>query len=295
MPDKKRTALDWEDVRYFVALARLGTLSATARSLHVNHSTVARRIASLEEMLGKPLFERRSYGYALTTVGKAVLDDAGTMERGALAVHQRLQSGTELNGLVRVTAGRTLAERFIVDRLGQFRERHPQIDLEVISENLVVSLARHEADIALRFGKQKDSALLARHIGTVTLGLYASRDYLDRHDARAPVLIGYDDKSDFIPEASWLNHTFSGHRFAFRITSQSAQAAAARAGFGIALLPRFIAANDPELVPIPLKVHLPERPVWLMLRRDLRRVPRVQAVADYLIDLFRRERKLLSG
>src|SRR5262245_33599037 len=111
MPDKKRTtALDWEDVRYFVALARHGTLSATARALRVNHATVARRITSLETLLGRPLFERRADGYALTAEGKAILDEASIMDEAALSVLRRLDAGTELNGLVRLTSAPGLAE-----------------------------------------------------------------------------------------------------------------------------------------------------------------------------------------
>src|SRR5207253_2283583 len=114
MPDKKRTAdLDWEDVRYFVALARYGTLSATARGLRVNHATVARRVTSLETLLGRALFERRADGYALTAEGKAVLDEASAMDEAALSVLRRLDAGAALNGLVRLTAVRPLAESFL--------------------------------------------------------------------------------------------------------------------------------------------------------------------------------------
>jgi len=97
MPERKRTAgLDWEDIRYFVALARHGSLSGTARALRVNHATVARRVASLETKLGRSLFVRRADGYALTADGKAVLDEAQAMDEAALSVLQRLDVGTEL-------------------------------------------------------------------------------------------------------------------------------------------------------------------------------------------------------
>src|SRR5215470_10445582 len=123
MADKKRTdRLDWQDVRYFVALARHGTLSATARALRVNHATVARRIASFETVVGRPLFERRADGYPLTAEGKAVLDEASTMEDAAISVLRRLDAGTQLSGLVRLTAGRALAENFLIDRLREFRD-----------------------------------------------------------------------------------------------------------------------------------------------------------------------------
>src|SRR5882724_8824188 len=145
MPDKKSTALDWEDIRYFVALARYGTLSETARRLRVNHATVARRISSLETLLGRTLFERRADGYALSAEGKAVLDEARFMDEAALSVLRRLDAGTELSGIVRLRIGRVLAERFLIERLRAFHERYPAIDLEVIGGSRFVSLARREA------------------------------------------------------------------------------------------------------------------------------------------------------
>jgi len=175
MIDKKRTEdLDWEDLRYFVALARYGTLSATARKLRVNHATVARRVASLEALLGRPLFDRRPDGYAVTEEGRAVLDEAQVMDEAALSVLRRLDAGTELTGLVRLTVGRVLAERFLIGRLDAFHERYPAIDLEVTGGSRVVSLARREADIALRYGAPKDSDLVARRVAKIAFGLYAS-------------------------------------------------------------------------------------------------------------------------
>lgn len=153
MPDRKRTDnLDWEDIRYFVALARHRSLSATARALRVNHATVARRVAGLETVLGHALFERRPDGYALTAEGKAVLDEASAMDEAALSVLRRLDAGTELNGIVRLTTGHVLAENFLIDRLGGFHQRYPAIDLELIADARVRSLARREADrVALWF------------------------------------------------------------------------------------------------------------------------------------------------
>jgi DNA-binding transcriptional LysR family regulator len=295
MPVKKRTVgLDWEDVRYFVALARRGTLSATARELRVNHATVARRVASLEDALGRPLFDRRADGYALTAAGKAVLDEARAMDEAALSVLRRLDAGTELNGLVRLTIGRVLAERFLIDRLRAFHARYPAIDLEIIGGSRVVSLARREADLALRYGSPKDSDLIARRVATIGFGLYASPGYRDKiDDGAAPTFIGFDDESDFVAEAAWLGQQFGERRFTLRTSSQTTQAAAARAGFGIALLPRYVAAADPDLVPVSLANRLPEREVWLIIRRDLRNVPRVRALADYLVAVFRREQRLL--
>ena len=298
MADKKRTArLDWEDVRYFVALARHGTLSATARALRVNHATVARRIASLEVLIGRVLFDRRAKGYVLTAEGKAVLDEASAMDEAALAVLRRLDVGTELNGLVRLAAGRVLAERFLIDRLRAFHERYPAIDLEIIGGSRVVSLAKREADVALRYGSPKDSELVARRVARITFGLYTSSSYRDRLNAgQEPAFIGFDQASDFVAEAGWLVRHFGDSRFSFRTNSQTTQAAAARAGYGVALLPRYVvAAHEPDLVEVSLRQRLPERDVWLLVRRDLTKVPRVRAVADYLAEVFRRDRRLLAS
>ena len=298
MPDKKRTArLDWEDVRYFVALARHHTLSATSRALRVNHTTVARRIASLESLLGRVLFDRRADGYVLTAEGKAVLNEASAMDEAALSVLRRADAGSELSGLVRLAVGRVLAEQFLIDRLHSFHERYPAIDLEVIGGSRVVSLARREADIALRYGSPQDSELLARRVARIAFGYFASPAYRDKLNAgQRPAFIGFDAKSDFIPEASWLARQFGNQRFSFRTNSQMTQAAAARAGYGVALLPKYIAANDePDLVQLPMGDCPPERDVWLLIRRDLAKVPRVRAVADYLVEVFQRERRRLSG
>jgi DNA-binding transcriptional LysR family regulator len=297
MPDKKRTDLDWEDVRYFVALARHRTLSATARALHVNHATVARRIASLEALLGHPLFDRRARGYALTAEGKALVKHANAMNEAALSILRRLDAGTELSGRVRLAAGRVLAERFLIDRLRAFHERYPAINLEVIGGSRVVSLAKREADIALRYGSPKDSELVARRVARLTFGLYASPDYRDKLKAGEPaVFIGFDENSEFVAEAQWLERHFGSHRFSFRTSSQTTQAAAARAGYGIALLPKYVVeSQEPGLVDVVPGKNLPERDVWLIIRRDLTKVPRVRAVTDYLVELFRRERRLLAS
>lgn len=297
MAVKKRTvALDWEDVRYFVALARHRSLSATARALRVNHATVSRRVTRLEALLGRSLFDRHADGYALTLDGKAVLDEASTMDNAASSMLRRCDENSGLSGLVRLTAGRSLAEGFLIDRLEGLHRRHPAIDVEVIGDVRLLSLARREADLALRFGKPKSSELAARRVGTIFFGLYVATALRHEPDAAARLpLIGFDKDGDSIAEAEWLSRHFSGRRYSFRGNSQSAQAGAARAGFGVALLPRYLAADDPRLAEVACDKPMLEREVWLLVRPDLTRVPRVRAVADYLFELFRRERERLSG
>lgn len=292
MADKKRTSdLDWEDVRYFVALARHRSLSAAARALRVNHATVSRRVANLEEVLGCVMFDRGLDGYSLTHDGKVVLDQALAMEEAALAVLGRHNTSKELGGLVRITSGRTLAEWFLVDRMQGLRRRYPAIDIELVGDVRLLSLARREADVALRFGAPESSETVARRVGTVSFGLYVASSMRDEPNAAARLpLIGFDREEVSIAEAEWLERSFRGRRFAFR-GSQPAQAAAARAGFGVALLPRYLAAGDERLAEVASDIELPKREIWLLVRPELKRVRRIRAVADYLVEVFRQERR----
>jgi DNA-binding transcriptional LysR family regulator len=297
MPIRKHTPdLDWDDLRYFVALTRHGNLSATARDLRVTHATVARRVTSLEALLGRTLFERRAEGYALTSEGAALLDEANTMEQAALAVLRRINTSSELHGLVRLTTSRVLADNFFVDRLGELHERYPGLDLELIGDARVVSLAKREADIALRLGPPKDSDLIARRVAAIAYGLYASPAYRNKLETgQAAAFIGYNRDNDFMFEASWLTRQFPAARFVFRSNSPTSQAAAARAGYGVALLPCYLAAADPGLVQVQLAESIPTREVWLLIRADVAKAPPIRAVADHLIEIFRRERHILAN
>src|SRR5262249_20168169 len=176
-------------------------------------------------------------------------------------------------------------------------ERYPAIDLEVIGGSRGVSLSKRGGDVALRYGTPQDSELVGRRVATITFGLYASTPFPRQLKAgQTPGLIRLHHEREFITEAKWLARQFGGRRFSFRTNSQTTQAAAARAGYGIALLPRYIvAAHEPDLVEVSLGGRLPERDVWLLIRRDLKNVPRVRAVTDYLVEGFQRDRRLLAA
>lgn len=291
MADRKRTAsLDWEDIRYFVALVRHGTLSATARALRVNHATVSRRLASLESVFGRPLFERRPEGFVLNEAGRAVLDETIVMEEAASAAFRRLEAGTATAGLVRVTVVRSLADGFIAERLGPLLREHPQLDVELIADSRNLSLARREADLALRLGQPAKGELLTRRVATLGYGFYASASYAARVVAgETPVFIGFDADSEAVPEAAWAKRKFSGRRFAMRSNSPIAQAATAASGYGVALLPEWLARTRTDLVALDMGEAPPSRELWLIMRPDIARIPRVRLVADHLIEMFERK------
>jgi DNA-binding transcriptional LysR family regulator len=292
MAVQKRTAgLDWEDVRFFAALARQGTLAATARNLGVTHATVARRLANLEAALGHPLFSRHRDGYRLNAAGAAALGEAAQMELAAGALHaarEPSQVGAQrVAGQVRISVARVLADGFLAERLGALTRQHPALELEIVATSRNVSLARREAEIALRLARPSAGELLARRIATLDYGCYASPDYKQRVDCgEPPVFIAFDDAHDYVPEAAWAAKFLTGRHVALRANSQAAQAAAARGGAGIALLPGLLARALGGLERMEFDETPPGRELWMLMRPGVARLARVRVVADYLAGLF---------
>jgi DNA-binding transcriptional LysR family regulator len=296
MDERFRTPrVDWEDLHFFAALARHGSLSATARALRVNHTTVARRIAALEGSLRVKLFERWPTGYKLTAAGRHALMAADAMESAAGQLSQ-LKPAKVLSGLVRITATPSLAESFLIPRLLPLREQHPLLDVEINAQRELVSLNRHQSDIALRLGRPQQPELVARRVTGVVYHFYATPQWRDRIEKGAtPCFIGFDEAGAEFPEAVWLARAFENAPLALRCNNQTGQIAAARAGFGIAMLPRFLANADQTLVEVSLSQEPPLREMWLLTRRDVQTTQRIRAVAEFLFDLFRRERPLFEG
>ena len=295
MADRFRTALDWADIRVFSTLARHGSLSATARALGVNHATVARRLAGLEQALGSKLFERRSTGYQLTTAGRRALEPAAAMENAAGALG-RLGPEPSFAGLVRITATPSLAETFLIPRLRALHKMHPALDFEILAERQQASLPRHQSDIALRLGRPERGDILARRVARIGYGFYGTQEWRDRlKGGSALFFIGFDEAGARFPEAQWMARRFRDARLVLRANYQTGQIAAACAGFGIALLPHFFAASEPTLVEVRLPEVPPARELWLLTRSDVRNRPQLRAVADFLADLFRSESLLFEG
>jgi DNA-binding transcriptional LysR family regulator len=292
MAVQKRTAdLDWEDVRFFAALARHGTLAATARNLRVTHATVARRLSNLESTLGQPLFARHRAGYRLNAAGAAALGEAAQMELAAGALHSARiaqgPAGASVAGQVRITVARVFADGFLAERLGPLTRQHPGLELEIVATSRNLSLARSEAEIALRLARPTAGELVARRVATLDYGFYASPDYKQRVDCgEPPAFIAFDDASDHVPEAGWAQKFFTGRRIALRANSQSAQAAAARGGAGVALLPGLLARSLGGLELVEFDAAPPDRELWLLMRPDVARLARVRVVADHLVGLF---------
>jgi len=299
MAEQIRTDADWEDIRVFIALARHGSLSGAARALSVNHATVARRMSSLQQTLGETLVQRRPNGYVLTAAGDRALAAANDMETAAAALSRGGADHTRkgsVKGLVRISATPGMAQGFLVGRIAKLASLYAGLDIEIATDVRTVSLERREADIALRFGRPKDGDLIARHAVTFGYGFYGSAEWRRRiKRGAALVMIGFDEASAQIADAQWLARQFPRARVALRTDNQFAQAAAAEAGAGIALLPHFIGRANNALAPCLPDHAPPSRELWLVTRRQDNKEISIRTVIEFLMQIFADERRLFEA
>jgi DNA-binding transcriptional LysR family regulator len=295
MADKKRTDPDWQDIRIFLALGRLGTLSAAARALSVNHATISRRIRSLELTLGEKLVERRPEGYVLTPAGTRALAVASDMETAMQTLGRGGTDGSP-KGLVRINASPGLSQGFLVSRLAELPSQYPGLDIDLATDLRPVSLERHETDIAIRLGRPQDGDIVAKQVATIAYGFYGAPVVCEAVEAGAePVFVGFDEVNAHVPEAAWLAQRYPNARVAFRANNQVSQAAAARAKAGLALLPHYIGRSTPDLRLCKLDAVPLPREVWLLTRRGDRKDLPIRTMVDVLVRVFAQERALFEA
>jgi DNA-binding transcriptional LysR family regulator len=285
--------LQWEDVRYFLAVAQAGSLSAAARRLDVEHSTVGRRVDALEQALGLRLFDRLPRGWQLTGEGEELLAQARRMEDEALAFERAAVGVTALSGSVRVSVPPSLGSAFLVPRLARAAPRWNAMTLEVIGETREINLSRREADLALRLGRPEAPGLVVRALGRIGYGLYGQADYL-RRDPVDWEFVGYDDSLRRVPQQEWLGRYAGSRRFVLRTNDLLSLTAAAAAGLGVTVIPHYLARTDPSLHLADAAAAPPERDIWLVSHPDVRRSPRVRAVAELIVELFDAEQDWLA-
>lgn len=278
----KNSQMDWDDLRFFAELVRQGNLSATARQLRADHSTVARRIDNLERALKLKLFDRLPRGYVLTAEGERIAERMGALEEAVFAI-QRLEGGeAAIEGRVRISAPPAFASLWLVPRLAELRRRHPGLVLDIIGATAAASLVRKEADIALRLSRPEDSALKARSLGRLRYGLYGTRDYLDRTAEADRVFLAYDEELDASPQQHWLRKVTGGRALALLANDLVSLISAAKAGIGLAALPHALVAEEKALVCIAQSEEA-TRELWLVYHQDIGRSARIRAVIDHLV------------
>lgn len=291
----KFAQVNWDDLKYFLALLRAGTLSAAARNLGTEHTTISRRIASLEESLGFRLFERTSTGFALTAEAEPIAELAARIEEDTFNI-ERLAQGRQasLTGVVRITAPPTFASKFLAARLAALRSSHPGIELELVADSRTVSLSRREADVAIRLSRPKAASIVVRRLGSLAYGLYGERRYVTQTSEPERALVGYDETLEHVPQQQWLHSLSHASRLVFRSNELATLLEAAAAGIGLAVLPRFLGDPDARLVQVDTYPPPPARDLWLLLHPDLRRSPRIRAVVDHLVAIVQDGKSVLD-
>lgn len=290
--------MNWDDIRIFLAVARSGQILGAARSLNLNHATVARRLTALETALGSTLFTRRTNGSDLSPSGERFLVHAEAMESAMLAASESAGADSLIDGVVRVGAPDGFGVAFLAPRLGELTERHPGLRIELVPVPRAFSLSRREADIAVTLERPREGRLVARKLTDYRLGLYAAQSYLDSNGTPAGLadlathrLVGYVEDLLYTASLDYTAEFLKGWHSSLAVSSAMGQTEAVRAGAGIGILHAFMAGRDNGLVPV-LPDHTLIRSYWTVVHEDLRAISRVALVADFLAEIVARDRAI---
>lgn len=287
--------MDWEDLRFFLAVARKGSIRGAANQLRLSHSTVSRRINAFEQKLETRLFERLATGYELTVAGENMLGAVERMDDEVTALDRQLFSQESgLSGCLRITLSPHLADYLLMPDLIAFTKAYPSIDIEISTSYLDFNLTKREADIAIRISDNPPEHLVGRKLARHTNGFYASRDYLQQYDDKsAHSWIGWNDENynkKMLQEVDDPNPIIR-HQVDQMIT----QYQAAKAGLGIVKIPCFIGDKDPALRRVPPGLSKHTWDIWILTHQDLRHTARVRALMDFMVNAFQAHRDLVEG
>ena len=294
--------LEWDDLRFVLAIARHGSLTAAARSVGVTQPTMGRRLEKLEARLGVRLFERTVSGLALNVLGTSLIPLAEQMEQSGLAAERRIAArDTGLEGVIYVTTVEWLGRHLLAPLFASFIREHPRTTIQLVTAEHYLSLARHETEIALRPTRFEQEDLVQRRIGGLPRALYASHDYLtDRGEpnyaAGCPghMLITLLDSMSALPHRRWLcEHLAPRAHIAVQSNSIDVHVEVALAGAGLVLLPCLMADGLSGLCRLQPPEPPPVRELWLGFHEDLRHTRRVHALVDHIAAGVRK--RLLEG
>jgi DNA-binding transcriptional LysR family regulator len=292
---------DWNDLKFFLELARQGRLMPAARRLKVDHTTVGRRISELERDLGIKIFDRKPNGFVLTENGHKLYQSAEKIESAARVISEDFHATpAEPAGRVRLTTMEGIAAFYLAEKIIQFNEKHPAVVVELVTERHLINLTKREADVCVSFVPLAGPKLAVKKAGEFKLGLFASTKYLMERGAPTTIeelkhhdFIDYVDDLVAIQPVQWLHDVLVPENVVFRSTSMAAQQNAIGAGRGIGLLPFFSAKKDHRLVRIMKDVTV-VRSLFISVHEDIEYMGRVRALVRFLNDLFRAERANLN-
>jgi len=292
--------MDWDDLRYFLAVARKGSIRGASATLDVNHSTVLRRINAFEEKLSVRLFERLPTGYVLTPTGEEMVASAQRIEDEVVTLdRQVIGRDAQLSGVLRVTMPLILATHLLAPELAAFSAAYPGIQLEIAASDEEFNLKKREADVAIRITPNPPEYLVGRKILKPAKGIYASNNYLKQHDpVNYPEKMNWLGWEDSVTDPQWVKDSaFPSSPIRHKADNVLVQLEIAKADMGLAILPCFLADPIDSLQ----RLHLiPSSAVtygdlWLLTHQDLRATARVKVFMNFMLEVFGRYHDLLEG
>jgi DNA-binding transcriptional LysR family regulator len=296
---KRSTRIDWDDLRFVLAVADSGSLNRAATTLRVDRTTVLRRINAFERKYGVRLFERHANGYTLTQAGEAILTAARGFE-DTIATLERKLAGHDLRaeGVVRVTTTDTLLASLLPDALTTFMQAHPGISLEVAASNAFANLSKRDADVAIRPATNPPESLVGRRIASVAFAVYRSialdRTISSDGLSRAPWL-GTDDSLTNTSVGQWLRTALPRIRPVARVDSLVTLRELCAAGAGLAALPCYLGDTDARLVRVSEPIKEMTTALWVLTHADLARTTRVRLFIDHTASALAQQKPLISG
>lgn len=302
--------MDWDDLRFFLAVAGAGSLSGAGQQLGVNTTTVLRRVASLEDDLGARLFERERTGYRLTAAGEKLVEALEPVERRLSALPRDFAAaGAGSEGTVRLATGEVLGATLVAAELPALHASHPGLEIELVTDLRGVTGAAprvgsplRDIDVALRAARPTQGDMLMRKVGDMAYGLYASKAYLaergrpeEMADLATHDMIGFPRAETPLGPVWWMSRAEKNARVTFRSSSAAARAEACRRDLGLTALPCIFADQDETLERVFGPDLLGALELWLMARNDLAQLAHVRAVMEFLVEAVKRHRARLEG
>jgi DNA-binding transcriptional LysR family regulator len=286
--------LNWEDLRLFLEVARSGSFRKAADSTGVSSNTLMRRIALLETMLGHTLLARNASGVRLTSEGHNVATIGERLRAEAVALERMVKSGSRsLSGVVKVAVTEGIGTFWIIPRLVDFQQRHPELTIDLFCDMRLADVSSHEADIAVQLERPVESGLVVTRLGYLHVMLFASDDYIRRHGTPSCVedLANYHFVEQVAPQVpsemvkQVIPNPFGKHFVSFRANTSTAHAYAISRGAGIGLLPTYAQAITRRVRPVNIDFHL-RRDIWLTFHPKGRNLKRVRAAVNWLRESF---------
>lgn len=283
---------NWDDLRAFLSVVRVGKLTGAARDLGLDHSTLSRRISNLESVLNITLFERSPGGYKITEAGKWLAIEAENMENASVRIQAYIENENhQVTGPVRITMPEGLSSSFFVHQLHLLKKNNPEITIELIANPQIFSLTKREADIAVMMERPTQGPLVSRKLVDYEYGLYCSRHYQDNHaeirsqnELEDHFVIGYIDDLLPTPVHAYLKHFMPNRDADLQISNILTQVEATVSGIGVSLLPCFMASRHSSLVRLlPDEISF-TRSYWIATHEMSRHPIRTRIAKDFIIE-----------